>query len=32
MDVRDLQRRLQALGCYAGAIDEGFGPASMAAL
>ena len=32
MDVRDLQRRLHALGCYAGAIDGSFGPASKAGL
>jgi hypothetical protein len=32
MDVRDLQRRLQALDCYAGAIDGSFGPASKVAL
>lgn len=31
MDVRDLQRRLQALGLYAGAIDGQFGPKSSAA-
>ncbi|PVM90649.1 N-acetylmuramidase domain-containing protein [Caulobacter endophyticus] len=31
MDVRDLQRRLTALGLYAGAVDGQFGPLSRAA-
>lgn len=32
MDVRELQRRLHALGHYAGVIDGAFGPKSKAAL